>query len=153
PNVCQGYYKNPEEEAKAIRNGWYHTGDLGHFDRDGYLYVVGRLKDMIKTGSINVSPREVESAILAMAGIHDVAVFGIPDTEWGEAIQALVVRKPGHELDPSAIRRHCKAVLAAYKAPKYIEFTDRIDRNDLGKVTQDFKRRARQGGAGERSSE
>ena len=66
PNVCQGYYKNPEEEAKAIKNGWFHTGDLGHFDRDGYLFVVGRLKDMIKTGSINVSPREVESAILAM---------------------------------------------------------------------------------------
>ena len=129
------------EEAKAIKDGWFHTGDLGHFDRDGYLYVVGRLKDMIKTGSINVSPREVESAILAMNDIDDVAVFGVPDAEWGEAIKALVVRKPGATLDPAAITQHCKSVMAAYKAPKYVEFADQIDRNDLGKVTQKFKSR------------
>jgi fatty-acyl-CoA synthase len=153
PNVCQGYYKNPEEEVNTIKDGWFHTGDLGHFDRDGYLYVVGRLKDMIKTGSINVSPREVESVILAMTGIDDVAVFGIPDAEWGEAIKALVVRKHGHELDPSAITQHCKSLLAAYKAPKYVEFIDKIDRNDLGKVTQEFKSRVLQGGTGQRRSE
>jgi acyl-CoA synthetase (AMP-forming)/AMP-acid ligase II len=146
PNVCQGYYKNSEEEAKAIRDGWFHTGDLGHFDRDGYLYVVGRRKDLIKTGSINVSPREVETAILAMNGVDDVAVFGVPDAEWGEAIKAVVVRKSGYELDPHAIMRHCKTVLAAYKAPKYVAFTDSIERNGLGKVTQEFKARVLQVG-------
>jgi acyl-CoA synthetase (AMP-forming)/AMP-acid ligase II len=141
PNVCQGYYKNPAEEAKAIKDGWFHTGDLGRFDRDGYLYVVGRLKDLIKTGSINVSPREVESVILGLPGIDDVAVIGVADAEWGEAVKAVVVRKPGHEVAADEIARHCKATLAGYKAPKYITFADHIERNALGKVTPEFRTR------------
>jgi acyl-CoA synthetase (AMP-forming)/AMP-acid ligase II len=141
PNVCQGYYKNPTEEAKAIRNGWFYTGDLGHLDCDGYLYIVGRLKDMIKTGSISVSPREIESVLLTLPGIDDAAVFGVPDQEWGEAIKAIVVSKSGAVLDPNEVKKRCRAVLAGYKVPKYVELTEAIDRNGLGKVTQEFKSR------------
>jgi acyl-CoA synthetase (AMP-forming)/AMP-acid ligase II len=147
PNVCEGHYKNPEEQAKAFRGGWFYTGDVGRFDDDGYLYVVGRIKDFIKTGSVNVAPREVESAILGMAGIDDVAVVGISDPEWGEAVKAIVVVKDGYAIDKSDITRHCKQMLAGYKAPKYIEFTDRIERNALGKVTQEFKSRQFSGAA------
>jgi acyl-CoA synthetase (AMP-forming)/AMP-acid ligase II len=144
PNVCQGYYKNPEEEAKVIKDGWFHSGDIGRFDEDGYLYVVGRLKDMIKTGSISVSPREVETTILNLGQVEDAAVVGVADPEWGEAIKAIVVLKRGCALDQEDIRHHCKQTLAGYKAPKYVEFRDTIDRNALGKVTQDFKLRALQ---------
>lgn len=141
PNVCEGYYRDPEEQAKAFRDGWYHTGDLGRFDERGYLYVSGRIKDMIKTGSINVAPREVENAILGLPGIEDVAVIGVADPEWGEAVKAVVVLSARSALDAAAITAHCKEVLAGYKAPKRIAFVDRIERNALGKVTQEFKAR------------
>jgi acyl-CoA synthetase (AMP-forming)/AMP-acid ligase II len=147
PNVCVGHYKNPEEQAKSFRDGWFYTGDIGRFDDNGYLYVLGRIKDFIKTGSINVAPREVESAILSMAGIEDVAVIGISDPEWGEAVKAIVVVKDGHAISTSDITRHCKHMLAGYKTPKYIEFTERIERNALGKVTQEFKSRQFSGAA------
>ena len=143
PNVCQGYYNNPEEEAKVFHDGWYHTGDLGKFDDDGHLYIVGRIKDVIKTGSINVAPREVENTIIAMESVEDVAVVGVPDPEWGEAVKAFVVSKPGCSVTADHIVRHCKQTLASYKVPKKIEFTDRIERNALGKVTAEFKARVK----------
>lgn len=133
PNVCMGYYKNPELEAEVIRDGWFHTGDLGRFDAEGYLSIVGRTKDLIKTGSINVAPREVESTLLAIEGIEDAVVFGVPDPEWGEAVKAVVVPKAGAEVTAEAIARHCKETLAGYKVPKHIEFSDHIERNALGK--------------------
>ncbi len=133
PNVCMGYYKNPELEAAIIRGGWFHTGDVGRFDEEGYLYIVGRTKDLIKTGSINVAPQEVEAAILAMAGIDDAAVFGIADREWGEAVKAIVVLAPGSTVTRDDIERHCRETLAGYKVPKHLEFSDHIERNALGK--------------------
>jgi acyl-CoA synthetase (AMP-forming)/AMP-acid ligase II len=141
PNVFQGYYKNPEEQAKALRDGWYHTGDVGRFDEAGFLYVVGRIKEMIKTGSINVSPREIESAILAIDGVDDAAVMGVPDPEWGEAVQAVVVLKNGISLTEAELSRQCRGRLAGYKVPKRFVFTERIERNGLGKVTKEFKSR------------
>jgi acyl-CoA synthetase (AMP-forming)/AMP-acid ligase II len=141
PNVFQGYYKNPEEEAKALCGGWYRTGDLGRFDNEGYLYVVDRIKEMIKTGSINVSPREVENAILALDWVDDAAVIGVADPEWGEAIKAVVVLKRDAVLTEDEIARHCRTKLAGYKVPKRFAFTDRIERNALGKVTREFKSR------------
>ena len=143
PNVCQGYYKNPEEEARVIRDGWFHTGDIGRFDDEGYLFVVGRIKDMIKTGSISVSPREVENAILSLASIEDAAVVGAPDPEWGEAIRAFVVPGPGASVAAEEILAHCRSRLAGYKVPKSVTFVTTIERNGLGKVTQEFKARAR----------
>ncbi|MDH3241961.1 MAG: AMP-binding protein, partial [Alphaproteobacteria bacterium] len=133
PNVCMGYYKNPELEAETIRDGWFHTGDLGRFDSEGYLSIVGRTKDLIKTGSINVAPREIETTILAMDGIDDAVVFGVPDPEWGEAVKAVVVAKAGAAVTAEGIARHCKETLAGYKVPKHIEFSDQIERNALGK--------------------
>jgi acyl-CoA synthetase (AMP-forming)/AMP-acid ligase II len=135
PNVCQGYYKNPDENARSFRDGWYYTGDLGRFDPDGYLYVVGRKKDIIKTGSINVAPREVENILLNHPQIDDAAVFGVPDPEWGEVIKALVVRKFGSTVREDTLRAYCKENLAGYKVPKVIEFVSQLPRNSLGKVT------------------
>jgi fatty-acyl-CoA synthase len=141
PAVCIGHYKNPDEQAKAIRDGWLYTGDAGRFDDDGYLTIVGRLKEFIKTGSLNVAPREVEGVILGMDGIDDVAVVGIADPEWGEAVKAIVVVKDGYTIGKADITHHCRQTLAGYKTPKYVAFTDRIERNALGKVTQEFKSR------------
>ena len=143
PNVCEGYYQNPEEEAKAFRDGWFHTGDLGRFDEEGFLYVVGRIKDTIKTGSINVSPREIETRILSMAQIEDAAVVGIPDPEWGEAVKAFVVLREGETCDEADVLAHCRSALAGYKVPKSVAFVPEIERNGLGKVTAEFKARAR----------
>jgi acyl-CoA synthetase (AMP-forming)/AMP-acid ligase II len=133
PNVCLGYYKNPELEASIIRDGWFYTGDIGRFDEDGYLYIVGRTKDLIKTGSINVAPREIENTILAMEGIDDAVVFGVPDPEWGEAIKAMIVLTPGGTVTRDDIVRHCKETLAGYKVPKKVVFSKSIERNALGK--------------------
>jgi acyl-CoA synthetase (AMP-forming)/AMP-acid ligase II len=135
PNVCQGYYKNPDENAKSFRDGWYYTGDLGRIDSDGYLYVTGRKKDIIKTGSINVAPREIENILLNHPQIDDAAVFGVPDPEWGEVIKALVVPRPGSTLSEDLLRAYCKENLAGYKVPKIIEFIAQLARNSLGKVT------------------
>ena len=139
PSVCQGYYKNPDEEKKAFRDGWFHTGDIGRFDRDGYLFIVGRIKETIKTGSINVSPREVELTIGGVAGVEDVAVIGVPDMEWGEAVTAFVVRSPGSNIDDRSIDARCREVLSGYKIPKRIQFVTEIERNALGKVTPAFR--------------
>jgi acyl-CoA synthetase (AMP-forming)/AMP-acid ligase II len=143
PSISSGYYKNPDEEARVFRQGWFHTGDIGRFDEDGYLYVVGRIKDTIKTGSINVSPREVETVIQTLYGIDDVAVVGVPDPEWGEAVKAFVVLRAGASEGADTIIAHCRAQLAGYKVPKSVAFVPAIERNGLGKVTAEFKARAR----------
>jgi long-chain acyl-CoA synthetase len=134
PNVCQGYYKNPEEQRKRFIDGWYYTGDIGHFDDDGYLYVVGRMKDIIKTGSINVAPKEVEEVLLFHPDVADAAVVGVTDPEWGESIQAYVVLRRQHAIDETGLIKFAKEYLADYKAPKKIFFVDDLERNELGKV-------------------
>lgn len=143
PNVCVGYYKNAEEERKVFRDGWFHTGDIGRFDDDGYLYVVGRIKETIKTGSINVSPREVELVLGSLDGVEDVAVIGVPDAEWGEAVTAFVMRSSGSDITPEAMQAFCRTKLAGYKIPKSIRIVDEIERNGLGKVTPDFRNKVR----------
>lgn len=142
PNVCNGYYKNPDEQAKVFRNGWFYTGDIGRIDEDGHLFIVGRIKDLIKTGSINVAPREIESTILNMKGVEDAAVIGVPHQEWGEAVKAYVVLRDGVQISPEDIVLHCKKTLASYKVPKFFEFTDKIERDTLGKLTAKFRRQA-----------
>ncbi len=143
PNVCEGYYRNPDEEARAFRGGWFRTGDLGRFDGDGHLYIIGRIKDTIKTGSINVSPREIETQILCMPQIEDVAVVGVPDPEWGEAVKAFIVLREGQSCGEADVLAHCRSHLAGYKIPKSVAFVEEIERNGLGKVTAEFKMRAR----------
>jgi len=135
PNVCQGYYKNPEEQKKRFIDGWYYTGDIGRFDEDGYLYVVGRMKDTIKTGSINVAPKEIEEVLLFHPEVVDAAVVGIADPEWGEVAQAYVVLRRQNAIDESQLIKFVKEYLADYKAPKKIHFVEDLKRNELGKVS------------------
>ena len=139
PSVCLGYYNNEEANRTTFCDGWYYSGDIGYLDEDGYLYIVGRKKDIVKTGGINVAPREVEDVILTFPEVADVAVIGVTDEKWGESIKALVVLKPGEQLSVSEIVKRCATDLSRYKIPKAIEFTDHIPRNPLGKVTTEFK--------------
>jgi fatty-acyl-CoA synthase len=139
PSVCSGYYKNEEANRATFVDGWYHSGDLGYLDAEGYLYIVGRKKDLVKTGGINVAPREVEEVILSLPEVADVAVIGVADERWGEILKALVVAKPGAALTPELVRERCGERLARYKIPKAIEIVDKIPRSPLGKVTADVK--------------
>jgi acyl-CoA synthetase (AMP-forming)/AMP-acid ligase II len=134
PLVCHGYYKNPQEEEKRFQDGWYYTGDIGRFDTDGYLYVVGRIKDVIKTGSINVSPKEVEEILLFHPDVLDAAVIGVPDPIWGEAIKAYVVARDNKMLQEADLVKFCKEYLADYKVPKRILVVRDLKRNELGKI-------------------
>ena len=133
-NVMKGYHKMPEETAKAIRNGWYYTGDMGYFDEYGYLYIADRKKDMIISGGENIYPREVEEAILLMKGIIEVAVIGVPDDAWGEAVMAIVVKMPGEEITEEMVVEHCRRNIASYKKPKHVKFADSLPRSAVGKV-------------------
>jgi long-chain acyl-CoA synthetase len=122
PMVMQGYWRQPELTAAALRGGWMHTGDSGYFDEDGYLYVSDRIKDMIITGGENVYSIEVENAIGAHPAVLQCAVIGIPHPKWGEAVHAVVVRSEGTAISEADIIAHCRAVIADYKCPRSVEF-------------------------------
>jgi acyl-CoA synthetase (AMP-forming)/AMP-acid ligase II len=130
----KGYWNLPDETAKAIKGDWFHTGDAGFLDADGYLYIHDRVKDMIVSGGENVYPAEVESALFGHPAIADVAVIGVPDDRWGEAVKAIVVRKPGAEVEPSEIIAYARERIAGYKVPKSIDFADMLPRNPSGKI-------------------
>ena len=134
-SVMLGYWNRPEETAKVmLEGGWFRTGDAGMLDEEGYLYIQDRIKDMIITGGENVYPAEVESAIFAHPDIADVAVIGIPDDVWGEAIKALVVKKPGAELDADGVVAFAHERIAGFKCPKSVDFLDALPRNPSGKI-------------------
>ncbi|GAA3385042.1 acyl-CoA synthetase [Cryptosporangium minutisporangium] len=136
PHATLGYYHDDEKTAEAFRNGWFHSGDLGILDEDGYLRVVDRKKDMIKSGGENVASREVEEALYQHPGIAEVAVFGIDHPHWIEAVTAVVVPKDpaAGGLDPDAIIAFSKEVLAGFKAPKYVVIADALPKNPSGKI-------------------
>lgn len=134
PNVMLGYYKNPEATAEAMRNGWYHTGDMGKFDEEGYLYIVDRKKDMIIVGGINVYPSEVENQLLQHPAVLDCAVIGKPDPERGEVPLAVIVPKPGADPDPREIMAFCRQRMAPFKVPREIIFRQDLPRSGTGKV-------------------
>jgi long-chain acyl-CoA synthetase len=133
-NVMLGYYNNPEATAEAMRNGWFHTGDMGKFDEDGYLYIVDRKKDMIIVGGINVYPSEVENVLLQHPAVLDCAVIGKPEPERGEVPVAVIVPKPGTEPDPRAILRFLRERLANFKVPREVIFRQELPRSGTGKV-------------------
>lgn len=135
PNLSQGYYKNLQEERLRFIDGWYYTGDVGRLDSDGYLYVVGRMKDIIKSGGINVAPKEIEEVLLLHPAVVDVAVIGVNDPEWGEAVKAMVVPRSDGATNVNELKTFCKEYLADYKVPKSFELVPDLQRNDLGKVT------------------
>jgi len=134
PNVMQGYYKQPEASAECLRDGLFLTGDLGYFDEDGYLYISGRTKEMIIRGGQNVYPREVETAIMRLENVLEVAVIGVPDKFMGERVKAVVVPRPGSRLTEDEVKDFCSQVLAPYKVPKIVELRDALPRNSTGKV-------------------
>ncbi|MGV9713054.1 acyl-CoA synthetase [Gordonia sp. NPDC003424] len=134
PHASLGYYNDEEKTAAAFRNGWFHSGDLGVIDADGYLSVVDRKKDMIKTGGENVASREVEEAIYRLDGVAEVAVFGVPHPKWIEAVAAVVVPKEGVTLTEVQVDEHLAEVLAGYKRPKFVVFADALPKNPSGKI-------------------
>jgi long-chain acyl-CoA synthetase len=133
-NVMKGYYKQPEATAEAMRNGWFHTGDIGRFDPDGYLSIVDRKKDMILRGGFNVYPREIEEIMLTHPAVSLVAVIGIPDDRLGEEVKAFVVKKPGIDITEDALRAWCQEQFAAYKYPRLIEFRSELPTSATGKI-------------------
>jgi acyl-CoA synthetase (AMP-forming)/AMP-acid ligase II len=128
--LMDGYFEQPDATASALRDGWYHTGDLGVLDDEGYLSIVGRARDVLRTGGETVAPGEVEAALATYPGIAEVAVVGIPDPQWGEIVCAVVVARAGHEgaFDLDALRAHCTDRLAAFKHPRRLELVDALPR-------------------------
>jgi len=148
PNVMKGYWNRPDATAAAIdAEGWFHTGDVGYLDEDGFLYIADRVKDMVITGGENVYPAEVESALYEHPGIAEVAVFGLPDERWGEAVVAVAVLRPGASLTLEELRAFAGQRLARYKLPSRLELIDVLPRNPAGKVLK-FELRDRFGGEG-----
>lgn len=134
-NVMRGYWNDPEDSALAFRNGMFRTGDIGYQDSDGYFYVLDRLKDMIVTGGENVYSGEVEAAIYKHPAVREVAVFGIPDPQWGELVMACVVLKSGMALSTKDLTSHCRQFLANYKIPRRVEFSDaELPKSGSGKI-------------------
>lgn len=134
PNITPGYWNKPEETARALRNGWFHTGDAGYMDEDGYLFIVDRIKDMIVTGGENVYSAEIENVIARHPAVAMCAVIGVPHEHWGEAVHAFVVRKPGAALDDETLRAHCREYVAGYKCPKTVEFRAALPVSGAGKI-------------------
>jgi fatty-acyl-CoA synthase len=141
PQVTPGYWNRPDATAEAIdANGWFHTGDVGVQDADGYVTVVDRVKDMVITGGENVYPAEVESVLYRHPAIAEVAIIGSPDEKWGEAVTAVVALKPGAELTLEGLREFADGELARYKLPARLRLVDALPRNPAGKVLK-FKLR------------
>ena len=134
PNVMMGYWNKPELTAAALRNGWMHTGDGGRMDQEGFVTVVDRLKDMIKTGGENVFSAEVENALAKHPAVMMSAVIAIPDPQWGEAVHAVVVLRPGQTATADDIVAHCKTLIAGYKSPRSVEFLDALPMTGAGKI-------------------
>jgi fatty-acyl-CoA synthase len=135
PNVMKGYWNRPDATAAAIDpEGWFHTGDLGYFDEEGFLYIVDRVKDMVITGGENVYPAEVESVLYQHPAVAEVAVIGLPDERWGEAVVAVVAPKEGNSPTLDELRDFAGASLARYKLPSRLEVVDALPRNPAGKV-------------------
>jgi acyl-CoA synthetase (AMP-forming)/AMP-acid ligase II len=132
--VMKGYWRNPEATAETLRNGWLHTGDLGYKDEKGYLFIMDRSKDMIISGGENIYPREIEEVIIQHPAVREVAVIGVPDPKWGEAIKAVVALVPGESATESELIAFCKDHIASYKKPKSVDFVDQLPKSNYGKV-------------------
>jgi long-chain acyl-CoA synthetase len=134
PNIMKGYYNRPEATAEAMRNGWFHTGDIGVLDEEGYLAVVDRKKDMILRGGFNVYPRELEEVIMTHPAVSLVAVVGIPDERLGEEVKAFIVRKPGATVTQQELTEWFREQFASYKYPRTVEFRDSLPMGATGKI-------------------
>ena len=132
--VMADYWEDPEASAKALKNGWLHTGDMGVFDEDGFLTLKDRSKDVIISGGTNIYPREVEEVLLRAPNLAEVSVVGVPDRDWGEAVVAFVVPKPDHRIDLDALDKLCLDNMARFKRPKSYRIVDALPKNNYGKI-------------------
>ncbi|MBC7277627.1 long-chain fatty acid--CoA ligase [Nocardioides sp.] len=140
-NVMKGYYNRPDATAAAIKNGWFHTGDLGYHDDEGYFFVVDRLKDLVIRGGYNVYPREVEEVLYEHPDVVEAAVIGRPDDRLGEEVVAFVALKPGASVGPMELTAHCKERLAAYKYPRDLQVLETLPKGATGKILKRELRR------------
>ncbi|ANC92959.1 malonyl-CoA synthase [Azospirillum humicireducens] len=147
PNVFSGYWRMPEKTAQEFRpGGWFITGDVGRIDGRGYVHIIGRAKDLVISGGFNVYPKEVETAIDAIDGVVESAVIGVPHPDFGEAVVAVVLRRPGSDaVDEAAVIRACKEQLANFKVPKAVDFVEELPRNAMGKVQKNLLRETYRG--------
>ncbi len=134
PQVTSGYYKMPEETAKAIRDGWLYTGDIGTMDEEGYFYIVDRKKDMIIAGGYNIYPREIDEVLFEHPKILEACAVGIPDPYRGETVKAFIVLKAGEKMTEEEVIKYCQEKLAKYKVPKIVEFMSSLPKSGVGKV-------------------
>ena len=136
PLATEGYYMNPEATNASFRDGWFYTGDLGYFDKEGYLFVVGRKKDMVKSGGISIYPLEIEGVLYQHPDVIEAAVIGVPDPQWGEALKAVVVLKDASHVSSEALMQFCKERLSSYKVPKSVAFVSSLPHTEVGKVNK-----------------
>ena len=148
-SVIAGYWNNPEETARVIKNGWFYTGDLGYLDEERYLFVVDRKKDMVVSGGVNIYSKEIESVLYRHPAVLEAAVIGLPDEEWGEVVSAVIVTRPGQTLTGQELVDFCRTSLAGYKKPKKVFFLDELPKNPSGKI---LKRVLRENLANKKSS-
>jgi fatty-acyl-CoA synthase len=134
PKVTKGYWKDPDKTAAAFFGDWFRTGDIGHLDSDGFLYLTDRKKDLIVSGGENIASSEVERVIYELPSVREVAVVGMPDERWGEKPVAVVVLADDQSLDLASLAAHCRAQLAGFKVPKELVIRDGLPRNPSGKV-------------------
>jgi acyl-CoA synthetase (AMP-forming)/AMP-acid ligase II len=134
PQVFKGYWNNPDETAAQFKGGWFMTGDLIKKDRNGYIYLSGRVRDMVRTGGVNVYPAEIEPVLRAHPKVKDAAIVGVPHPDWGEMVVACVIAQKDTSEDE--IRAHCRDKLAPYKRPKQVVFVDSFPENQIGKVVK-----------------
>jgi acyl-CoA synthetase (AMP-forming)/AMP-acid ligase II len=128
PVLMNGYFRDPEATASALADGWFHTGDLAERDEEGYYSIVGRVREVIRTGGETVAPAEVDDVVSTVPGVVDAGVAGVPDDDWGELVTAFVVLQPGRSLDLAELRRHCQGRLASYKHPRRLVVVDALPR-------------------------
>ena len=141
PGVFADYYKQHDKFEEDHRDGFQTVGDIAYRDDEGFLYICDRKKDMIISGGMNIYPAEIEAALEAHPDIYEAAVFGIPNEEWGESVHAIIVRRPGADLDDDAVVAHARAHLAGYKVPRSIGWMDELPKTGSGKI---LKRELRQ---------
>lgn len=134
PTLFNGYWKRPEETARAIRDGWVSVGDMARRDADGFFYIVDRKKDMVITGGVNVYPREIEEVLIRHPDIAEIAVIGVPDERWGERLRAVAVLREGASLGAGDVAAYCDGKLAPFKIPRELDVVDALPRNANGKV-------------------
>ncbi|HPJ34218.1 MAG TPA: long-chain fatty acid--CoA ligase [Spirochaetota bacterium] len=133
PNIMSGYWKNEDETANALRDGWLYTGDLAYMDEDGFFFIVDRKKDMILSSGFNVYPREIDEVIYELPQVFKTCAIGVPDPKRGESVKAFIVLNPGAALTEEQVLKHCKEKLSAYKVPKFVEFIDELPLTAVGK--------------------